>query len=164
MFWECQLLRRGLGRGLIVATAARATGAAHATGAALIATASAGAAIRSTLATTAAATALTTALRRAHLFELGHLLGREDFFQLGLRFQFERGQVFFLLRRQVQRFFGARGQQMKAALAAFAAGSAHASRTTLTAIRARGAVAGGRSAALILGHYRHRGHAECQRQ
>ena len=164
MFWEGQLLRRGLGGGLIVATAARATGSAHAAGSALITTRSAGSATRTTLATTAAATALATALRRAHLFKLGHLLRRQDFFQLGLRLGLERGQILFLVRRQVQRFFGARGQQMKAALAAFAAGSAHASRTTLTAIRARGAFAGGRSAALILGHYRHRGHAECQRQ
>ncbi len=77
--------------------------------------------------TTKAALAAGTALpaRGTHLFQLFHLVRRQDLCEFGLRIGFQSGQLFLLIRRQVESHLRAWGQQMKPALSGTARAAAN---------------------------------------
>jgi len=77
--------------------------------------------------TLSARTALTTG--RAHLFQLFHLVGRQDLRQFSFRVRFERGQLLLLIRGQIESHLCPRRQQMKPALNGAARAAAHFVRT-----------------------------------
>ena len=96
---------------------------------------------------TSAITAAAAALGRAHLLQLFHLLGSEDFLELRLRLSFEGRDLLLLVGGEIELLFGTRRQQVKparttAAGAGFAAGRAFAGRRRAASLILSGYVPG----------------------